>query len=208
MKITKTRLFTFALVPLILFLAYMLFSGIKGKIDLDESIKRSEARTIEKLKLIREAQKLFLSNNGRYTANWDSLMNFVLNDTFYIVEKKEIIEPRKPNDPLLYTNTDSIRIQIDTIGFNMVRDYLYPKEKYPKLNVDSLPYITGKPGMDGHKYEMFAGEVLKGNILVKVVEVVDKHPLDRSRNDESKNPRRWYLRFGSKTDVSVSGNWE
>ncbi len=205
---TKTRIFSLLMIPVIVYLAYLLIGGIKYEIDLAAAIAKSEAQVIEQLKRIRKAEKLYLSTYGNYTANWDSLVNFIKNDTFYIVEKSEIIIPwneRDKSDPLYFQRIDSIRIEVDTLDQIMVNKYLFPVEEYPNFNPDSIMFI---PGTDGEKFEIFAGEIEKGGVIIDVIEVVDKHPVDKTRNDENASPKRWYLRFGSQTEVTTAGNWE
>lgn len=205
---TKTRIFSFLMIPVIIYLAYLLINGIKYEIDLAARIQKSEAKVIEQLMRIRSAQKLFVSQHGRYTADWDSLLNFVKNDTFYITEKREIIIPwneREKDDPLYFQRMDSIRVEIDTLDKPRVMGYLFPQEKYPNFNVDSLMYI---PNTGGKKFDIFTDEVEKGGVMINVIEVVDRHPVDKTRSDENERPTRWFLRFGSQTDVTTAGNWE
>ena len=207
----KTRLFTILLIPLILLLAYLLFAGIKQKIDLAEAIKLSEGRVIEKLKMIRAAQKAYLSKYRDYATTWDSLADFVANDTIFITEKKEIIRPRTQDDPLYHTRTDSIRVETKIIGLIMAREQLFPEERYPNFDPYQLKYI---PNTDNLEFELFVDEIFKSGVSIDVIEVIDKYPFDKTRYDTkadgtpNPNPKRMFLRFGSKVEVTTSGNWE
>ncbi|MEN7548149.1 hypothetical protein AAG747_09520 [Rapidithrix thailandica] len=201
---TKTRLISFALIPLVIYLSYLLFNGINSEIELAKAIKNSEAKVIDKLKLIRSAEKAYFAKYDMYTDKWDSLIMFVNQDTFFITEKEEIIIQRKHDDPRAYLG-DSVHVKIDTLGWEPMKEHLFPAEKFPNFNVNNLKFI---PGTDNKVFEIFAGKIDKGGVTVDVIEVVDKFPLDKSRSDENPNPRRWFLRFGSKTDVTTSGNWE
>ena len=60
-----------------IFLAYKLYRSVQGTIEERELISSTEVAVIEKLKLIREAEIVFMSVNGRYTSKWDSLANFI-----------------------------------------------------------------------------------------------------------------------------------
>ncbi|MGB0523882.1 MAG: hypothetical protein ACPGJS_13025 [Flammeovirgaceae bacterium] len=202
---TKTKIFTLLMVPVVVVLGYLLFQSINSKIVEAENIKKSEANVIKRLKMIREAEKAFkAANGGLYTSSFDSLIDFVKNGQLYITEKKEIITPRKRDDPDYYKG-DIITIQIDTIGVESVATKLFPKEEYPNFNPDELSTI---PGTD-KKFELYAGTIqTKSGVDIAVLEVVDRHPLDKTRTEDHPSRKRWPLRFGSRTDATLSGNWE
>lgn len=202
---TKTKLFTWAFIPAIFYFSYLLVAGIKDKIDYDQSIKDSEMAVIEKLKTIREVQKAFFSKYNKYCASWDTLVNFVASDSIYITEKTEKITPRSPSDPEFYKG-DIIEITIDTLETVSVLTYLFPPNNYPNFSPENLPFIPGTNNK--YQFDVYEGEVVKGGVTTQVVEVVDRYPVDKSRNDTNNNPRRWFLRFGSKVDVTLAGNWE
>ena len=202
---TKIRFFTFSLIPIIGFLAWTLFRSIQSEIDLADSIQKSEAAVISKLKMIRKAEKAFFSTYNYYVSNWDSLVNFLENGIIYNVETREVISKRRPDDPLFYTQTDSIRIEYDTLGSSIVQEALFPKEKYPYFNSREIMII---PDTDGKFFDIFTGKIKKGGVTVNVIEVVDKYPLDRYRSDENESRKRKFLRFGSREEVTITGNWE
>ncbi|HCR54206.1 MAG TPA: hypothetical protein DIW27_07315, partial [Cytophagales bacterium] len=70
-----------------------------------------------------------------------------------------------------------------------------------------LSRLAFKPDSD-KKFDIYVGKVDRGGIMVDVIEVKDPSPDNpfRSEGNEAKN--RKPLRFGSRTDVSTSGNWE
>lgn len=201
---TKTRIVSLLMLPVVLGLAWMLFSSIKSKIDEAKEIRIAEERVIVKLKMIRDAQRGFLDKYGRYTSSWDSLEYFLKNDTIYNVEKKEIIKPRVKGDPRFYTNTDSIRVVYDTLGGALARYSLFPEADYPNFNPDRIRYIPGSDNV----FELFTGEIEKGRVKVKVIEVIDCCPINKQRSDNHPSPKKWRLRFGSRSEVTVAGNWE
>ncbi len=209
----KTTIITWALVPVIVILGYLLYAGIKKNIDTTENIKKTEAKVIERLKEIREVQKWFLLSNGRYCGSWDSLTNFIKNGTIYIVEKKETIIQRPANQSHL---GDSVRVTYDTLGRENVQKYLFPTDKYPSFNPDNISRV---PTCDIEDFEkpasckdcqflLYAGKLKKGNVLVDVLEVVDPCPVDIARKESNPNRKRKFLRFGSREEVTTTGNWE
>ncbi len=77
----------------------------------------------------------------------------------------------------------------------------------PNINLDRLAYV---PGYDGEevKFEIYTGEVTKGNVQVDVIEVKNTRPFDPTRSESNDATNRKPLRFGSRTDVTTAGNWE
>jgi hypothetical protein len=265
-----TKIITFVLLGISLYLGYFLYSSVNRTIKDRESISAKEDAVIEKLKLIREAEIVFQEVYGRYTSNWDSLINFVQNGQVPIIERREEIIP-KP-----YGGEDVI-LHLDTLGFISARERIF-KNTYNvnaadngvfmgfKVNVgdrviknqkayslkvgekiseppfteqgtiDSLASITVgdeikkgtillvmwdyqfnpnvniqrlayKPGTET-KFEIFAGKVDKAGLKVSVIEVKDPRPDNPIRKESNEAKNRKPLRFGSRTDVSTSGNWE
>ena len=101
-------------------LAYYLYNSINSTIVFRERIITTERQITDKLSVIREAQKVFLEQNGRFTSNWDSLINFIETGTVPITVKTEIIIP-------LSYGVDSIQVKIDTIGQVSAKEKIFRK---------------------------------------------------------------------------------
>jgi hypothetical protein len=116
----NTRVLSIITLVIALVLAYFLISNIKYAIDEEKRITKSEAVVIEKLKLIREAERAYQEVNNRYTNNWDSLINFINNGKYYVTKRsEEIIE--------LAYGADSIVVSIDTIDIIPAKQYIFIK---------------------------------------------------------------------------------
>lgn len=74
-------------------------------------------------------------------------------------------------------------------------------------NID-LKKLAEVPGGDGYKFEISVGKVDKNGVLVQVIEVKDPKPINPARKESNEAKNRKPLHFGSKTDVTTSGNWE
>jgi hypothetical protein len=75
---------------------------------------------------------------------------------------------------------------------------------YPRtLDTKSLALIP--ESKNNAKFELFAGKIVRGNVTVDVFEAKDVEPVNPARKAK-KNENA--LRVGSRTEVSVSGNWE
>jgi hypothetical protein len=115
-----TKILTIILLAVSLYLFYYLYSGVQKTIDDRDSIAIKEAAVIERLRLIREAEIVFQGVNGKYTANWDSLANFIETGRVPIIERREEIKPKA------YGGEDII-IHVDTLGFISAREKIFKK---------------------------------------------------------------------------------
>ena len=116
----KTRIFSLGFMVLAIALGAYLVLRIKSTIDDETRIKQSETLIIKKLMLIRDAEKAYQTVYGKYTSDWDTLINFIENGQFPITKRTErIIE--------LAYGVDSSVIVIDTLEIIPVRDYIFEK---------------------------------------------------------------------------------
>lgn len=97
-----------------------LYGSVEDVIQKRETITRQEDAVTERLKLIREAEIVFLSVHGRYTANWDSLANFINNGRVPIIERREEIIQKA------YGGED-VKVHIDTLGFIPAKERIFKK---------------------------------------------------------------------------------
>lgn len=175
------------LVVVIVMLSYLIYDSIRKPIRFQQERDRIYAKIIERLKQIRTAQLAFFDKYGYYTANFDSLINFVKYDSLPIVKAIGTV-------PDTLTEEQALKMKIisrDTINI-AVKDTLFPKNFIP----DSMKFV---PFSGGLVFKMQAGEILTGSkVKVKVFEVVDPKPFDPT----------YQLKLGSMTEPSTSGNWE
>lgn len=115
-----TKIISIVLFVISIALAAYLWTSIKSTIDFQESIALTEGQITEKLEVIREAEKVFLEQHGRYTSNWDSLISFIQHAEVPITVRTETIIP-------LTYGRDSIRVDIDTLGYVSAKDRIFRK---------------------------------------------------------------------------------
>lgn len=193
-----TRILTIGLLLAAVGLAYYLYSGIKFAIDEEKRIAGHEQLVIAKLSLIRKAEIAYLSVNGHYTNNWDSLTSFMQNGTFLITQRSEEIIT-------LPYGADSVIVHIDTLGTIPVYDSLFSESKYPGFDFSKINII---PDTGNALFDLFTDEIIKGGVKVNVIEVRDTAPVNPNRNEKNEARNKKPLRFGSRTDVTTTGNWE
>lgn len=196
---SKTKIFSIVFGLLALFLAWYLYNSINSSIVESERIAKMEARIIEQLKMIREAEIAYLNVNGQYTSDWDKLLAFVDTGRFYITESEEFIKT-------LAYGADSTWTVTDTLGTVAVMDSLFTKNKWPRFNLKTLPYV---PGVEpATKFNIWADKIDRSGVKVNAIEVVNPSPINPARDEESEYQTRKPLRFGSRTSVTTAGNWE
>lgn len=197
MSTTKILTYVFGVISVIL--AYLLYNSINSSIEAEKQIARVEARVIEQLKMIREAELAYASVYGQYTSDYDKLLAFVDSGKFYLVQKVETIIP-------LAYGRDSIYVEIDTLGTKSVQDSIFKADKWPRFELASLPYV---PGLETPtKFLIWADKIEKSGVKVNVIEVVDPMPVNKLRKEDNEINSMKPLRFGSRTSVTTAGNWE
>lgn len=115
-----SKILSYVLFVVSLGLAYYLYDSISSTIEFREMIVNTESQIIDKLSVIREAEKVFLEQYGRYTSNWDSLINFIETGQVPIIVKTETIIPKS-------YGVDSILVHIDTIGTVSAKEKIFRK---------------------------------------------------------------------------------
>ncbi|MEQ6118293.1 hypothetical protein [Reichenbachiella sp. MALMAid0571] len=193
-----TRIISIAALIVSIVLAVLLYNSIFDSIDEAERIEKMEGKIINKLMMIRDAQIAYQSVNGQYTSDWNKLISFIDSGQFYITSKIEHIIT-------LDYGADSIYLEIDTLGTKLVRDSIFSPAKYPKFDLATLPYSPVDPSK---KFGMWADKIDKSGVSVDVVEVWSTASVNPARKESNEARTRKPLRFGSRTSVTTSGNWE
>jgi hypothetical protein len=188
----------------ILVLGYLLVDSINQPIRFRAEQSKRYEKTISRLRDIRTAQLAYRSVYGNFTGDFDTLINFVRNDSFKVVLQIGDLE-----DSLAVAEGRVIR---DTVKVNVL-DSLFGS-RYP---VDSLRFV---PFTGGKKFDIGAGEITTGSgVKVKVFEVsvhndILLNGLNRqlviNMNDERiKRDQFPGLKVGSlEQATNNAGNWE
>ena len=171
-------------------LGYSVYASIKDGQEEYEKIKTVDAKVIQRLKDIREVQKLYLESKLKYADNWNELVDFAKNGTVY---RTQITE----NVITLPSGRDSISTQVDTISSDKAFAVL---EKDMSLNFNELSKLPVVP-VSKDTFHLYANE-LQGTW---VLEVTDPNPVNPRRKE---NGDLKPLKIGSKAQSTTKGNWE
>ena len=190
------------LLVVIVVLAYFVVESIMKPVRFIKQVKVRDKAVVQNLKDIRMAQLEFKSMHGKYTASFDTLVEFIKNEKIPVVRIVPV-----PGD-----TTGLLKIR-DTIGYIPVIDSLFGlRENY---NIGNLKYI---PFSDNKMFELDASVIDKGGVDVDVFEasalfeiylkgLEDQavRNLIAAKEQIDKFPG---MKVGSLVDASTDGNWE
>lgn len=197
-----------------LVLSYLIYSSIKRPIDFEKAKKARYEVTIEKLKDIRKAQLAYKEVYGKFTGSWDTLTNFVMNESVINVRKVGEL-----NDSMAEAGiTEKKAIEMGLITRDTVRvsalEAIFGKE-YDAKNLRYVP-VPGEPT----EFHLGATIIVTGSgIGVPVFEAkahnnVILRGLDQqlviNLNDQRRTNEKYPgLAVGSLTEaINNAGNWE
>ncbi|KYG78933.1 hypothetical protein [Roseivirga echinicomitans] len=173
---------------------YFLYDSIASTIEKAKEIERVEATVKAKLELIRDAQIAYQVAYGDYADTWEKLISYVDSGKIWLIQRTETITPQAYGEEIS-------TFSYDTLGFRTVRDSLFKIPNFNPMNLPKLPHAPDK------YFSLYAKDSIRSGVSVDYVEVVDTYPFDRSRTEDNEIKNRRPLRFGSRTEITTSGNW-
>jgi len=117
---TLTKILTAVLFIISIGLFVYLYGSVEKVISDREAIATKETAVIERLKLIREAEIVYQEINGKYTASWDTLADFIENGKVPIIERREEIKQKAYGG-------EEIILHTDTLGFISAKERIFKK---------------------------------------------------------------------------------
>ena len=190
-----TRILSIVSLLIAIGLGYLLFKGVDNVMEEEKIIARTEARIIEKLQMLRDAQVAYLASHGEYADNWNDLRNFIEQGDIYLVQRIE-------TTTLLEYGKEETTVRFDTLGSVPVMDSLFNERKHPNFNLENLHIV---PGSGGKQFEFFSDKIERNQRQIAVFEIRDPDPVNPKRRE---NNKAGALGVGSRTDSSTAGNWE
>lgn len=206
MKKSTSIIINIALFAVVVLLAIMVVRSIQAPIKFGNEQKTREKEVVQRLMDIRDAEIQFKQANRKYTASFDTLIQFCQVAEIPIVK----IVP----DP---TDTTFTRTINDTIGMIKVMDSLFGQAKRPGFNINDLRNVPfSNPTTE---FEIEAGFITRsGNIQVPVFEVktpyevylvgMDQQRVQNAKAEKESINRYAGLKVGSMEEASTDGNWE
>lgn len=191
--------------------AYKIYDSISGPITFNQTKIKRYSKVINVMKDIRTAQIAHKDVKGVYANNFDSLIKFIDEGIFTLLEKRD-------SSYLEYDRIyriDMLRevIVTDTLGFVAVKDSLFQtSDRYKKMSnipieglQDSVFKITSSIiNKNGYKVPVFEVKVSKNTLLFDQDQDLVKQENETVSVDGVNGPE---IILGSLTNVSTNGNW-
>lgn len=199
----------------ILAFVYVIYQQISTPIRFENDLKSKSAQVIERIKDIRTAERAFKTKYQKFTADFDTLANFILNDTLEM-ERKLVDEDDSVGLAMLKKqgkkNVEKFKVA--------VIDTIFSPKKLTKEDVMNLRYI---PTTDNKaEFILEAGQITtESKIVIPVVEcrapyimfldtVTYRQEIVNKIDDDVNNFNRYPgIKFGSMdAGNNEAGNWE
>jgi len=207
------KLIQIVLAIAIVVLAYLIWESIQTPIRFNkEKDKRKEA-TVQRLKDIRTAQIAYKSEYGKFTSSFDTLIDFVKNDSMKLVKAEGSL-----SDELLAQGwTEEIAVQEGLITRDTIRIAI--KDTLFKRNNFNPELLWKVPFTENDSFQMATAKLNVSNLDVNVFEAkvhnnVLLHGMDNqlvvNLNDEMKNQNNFPgVKVGDINEPNNNaGNWE
>ena len=200
------------LFAIIVLLAWQVVKSIQAPIKFNTEQKAREAKVIERLLDIRNAEVLYKNATNKYTDNFDTLIKFCQNAEIPVVQ---MISKQNLEDSTYYT-------VYDTIGFIKVMDSI--KGKRENFNINELKLVPFSQPQTN--FELEAGTKESSGIKVPLFEARTpfevylaqpgaafsdkewKQRVDNLKAEKESINRYAGLKVGSMEEASTEGNWE
>ena len=206
------KIIQIALAIAIVVLAYLIWESIQNPIRFNKEKDTRYAATIQKLKDIRTAQNAYKDEYGKYTASFDTLINFIKTDSMKLVRAEGSIsdellamgwtEEIAAKEGIITRDTMRIAIKDTLFAENFNADLLW---KVPFTEDDSFEMATATLRVSNLNVFVFEAKVLNDILL---------HGMDRqlviNLNDRMKNQNNFPgVKVGDVIEPNNNaGNWE
>jgi hypothetical protein len=206
--------FQILLIIVIGFLAFLVYESIMRPVKFQREYNIRTEKVIDRLKDIRSAQVAYKLVNGKYTASFDTLSDFVANGQIPVVRMEGSL-----NDSMILAGMTELKalelgiIKRDTAYVNVI-DTLFKTKTWI---ADSLRYV---PFTDKAEFELGTNvlstasgvnvEVFEAKVPYEVfLQGLEKQEIINLREVDVKLNRFPGLRVGSLTEANNNaGNWE
>lgn len=195
-------------------LGYLIYQSVQRPIEFDKARKVRYDATIAKLKDIRKAEIAYKDVYGKFTGSWDTLINFIVNDSVINIRKVGEMTDSMIEAGLSERKAISLGLLIrDTVRVSVLGSVF--DKNYDAKSLKYVP-VPGEPS----EFHLGAAVVITGSgIGVPVFEAkahnnvilrdLDEQLLINLNDQRRTNEKYPGLRVGSLTEtVNNAGNWE
>lgn len=179
-----------------------------NQISFEKDFNERKKEVIQNLIDIRSAQVAYKEKNKKYAKDFNTLINFVKNDSLPIIKAIGEVPDSLTEEQALKAgiiSRDSAFVSVYENVFS--ENYLNSRESAIPFDIDQLSYVPFSNTKQTFKIE--AGEIEKGKVIVQVFEVSTSYQtfmdgIDASNKGINLNK---LISVGSMTEASINGNW-
>ncbi|MEG1864720.1 MAG: hypothetical protein RR199_05290 [Alistipes sp.] len=203
------------LAVIIVALVYIIYTQIRTPLRFDEELKAKKTSVIDRIQSIRTAQRAYKSKYQHFTASFDTLTAFVLNDTLTL-ERKIVDED---DSVALATLKKMGKKNVEQFKIAVI-DTIFSPAKLSRTQVEDMRFIPGSNKTE--EYIMEAGIIAtESKVVIPVVECRAPYKMfldtvnfrqqiinliDEDVNNFNRYPG---VKFGSmEAGNNEAGNWE
>ena len=209
------KIFQIILAAVIVLLVWVIYTQINTPISFEKERDARKAAVIERIKDIRSAERAFNKKYQRFTADFDSLINFVLNDS--IEGERKIVDEYDSAAMAQLKKAGKKNVEKFTVA---VIDTIFSPRKLSAADVRNLRFI---PWTDNKTEFILEAGMLEteSKLVIPVVEcrapyiyfldtVKYRQEVINYVDDETNNFNRYAgVKFGSmEGGNNEAGNWE
>ena len=209
----KAKTIALILIPLNLILFYFVYNSINSQVKFNEEAGIRITENVQKLKDLRQLQVKYKQTKGAFADNFDNLIYFLENDSMPIIKATgetpdSLINGVQMSDELALElgliTRDTAYVSAKETVFDAT--YMNNRKNDSPLNIDKLKTIP----YSNSTYNIDAGQVEKGNVIVQVFEIsTDYRTVFTGLDAENKSyDLDALLKVGSMTEASLNGNWK
>jgi hypothetical protein len=202
----------------ILFLGYSLYKSIIGPVEFNKVKQVRYAKVIENLKDIRISELAHQEIEGKFSGNFDSLVQFLDTAKFAIIQRRDTSYADVEKNRAFGLDAQKggyykEEIIVDTLRFASVKDSLFgDSDRYKTMM--NIPLEIA----EGAKFQLKAGKYEKNDVFYSVFEASVAKRLILSDQDTDLIYQEEQLvsvdgingptvRVGTMNDIDTGGNW-
>jgi len=202
-----------ALWVLIAFLGYQTYMSVYTPILFNQEKNKRYAKVIKNLIDIRNSELAYKQVNGKFTDDFDELVQFIETGKYTIVQRRDSSVLDVEMTKRFQVDTYKDIVVIDTLGYVPVKDSLFKNSTRYKTMMN-VP--VGKPE---EKFQLQAGFLRQNDMNIPVFEAsVSKDVLFYDKDKDLINTEKQVsstvvgvpgdaIKVGSMNEVTTSGNW-
>lgn len=195
----------------ILVLGYLIFQSIYEPTQFNDVKEERYTVVVEKLEDIRDAQLAYREVTGRFTGDFDSLIEFIDTAQFVLTQRKDTTVLDEEYKRIYGVDSYIETVVIDTLGYASVKDSLFADEPYQNLakvpieGVDAeFEMEAGMLTVNDSEIPVFEAKIAKEVILYDQDEDLVRMEEEVVAVDQIGGA---YISVGSMEEVNTTGNW-